>query len=280
MTSGGGTAQVAAVAPRRKSLGRPGAPGAGAIHMVQRNLLVHRRSWLVLVSGFFEPVFYLFAMGVGLSGLVGDVPGPDGEPISYALFVAPALLAASAMNGAVFESTTNIFFKLRFANVYDAVLATPMRPVDIAIGEVGYSLLRGGMYAVAFLAVAGVAGLLRSVVGALLAVPATLLIGYAFAGLGMAASTFMRSWQDFDMVQLVTLPLFLFSATFYPIDVYPGAIQAVARFSPLYHGVEVVRACTLGVFDASVLGHVAVLVLLGSAGMALAHRRLSLLLLR
>jgi len=274
------TSDTAVVAPRERSLGRPGAPGRGAVHLLQRNMLVHRRSWLVLVSGFFEPVFYLFAMGVGLSGLVGEVPGPDGQPISYALFVAPALLAASAMNGAVFESTTNIFFKLRFAKVYDAVLATPMRPIDIAIGEVGYALLRGGLYAVAFLAVAGVAGLLRSAIGAVLAVPATLLIGYAFAGMGMAASTFMRSWQDFDLVQLVTLPLFLFSATFYPIDVYPGPIQAVARFSPLYHGVEVVRACTLGTFDLSIVGHVAVLMVLGTAGMALAHRRLGHLLLR
>ena len=257
----------------------PFVPGS-ALRMLERSALVYRRIWLLIVSGFFEPVFYLFAMGVGLSGLVGEVPGPDGQPISYALFVAPALLAASAMNGAVFESTTNIFFKLRFANVYDAVLATPMRPIDIAIGEVGYALLRGGLYAVAFLAVAGVAGLLRSAIGAVLAVPATLLIGYAFAGMGMAASTFMRSWQDFDLVQLVTLPLFLFSATFYPIDVYPGPIQAVARFSPLYHGVEVVRACTLGTFDLSIVGHVAVLMVLGTAGMALAHRRLGHLLLR
>jgi lipooligosaccharide transport system permease protein len=73
-------------------------------------------------------VFYLFAVGVGIGALVGDVTGPDGQPITYAQYVAPALLAASAMNGAVFESTMNIFFKLRFQKTYDGVLATPMEP--------------------------------------------------------------------------------------------------------------------------------------------------------
>ena len=121
--------------------------------LVERSLLVNRRAWLAVVSGFFEPLFYLFAMGVGFGKLVGDVTGPGGEPISYVAFVAPALLAASAMNGAVYDATFNIFFKFKYAKLYDAMLATPLGPLDVAIGEIAWALLRGGMYAFGFLAV-------------------------------------------------------------------------------------------------------------------------------
>src|SRR6266540_7451489 len=89
-----------------------------ARHLVERNYLLFRRGWIVLVSGFFEPLFYLLSIGVGISQLVGDVPGPDGPPVPYTLFIAPAMLASSAMNGAVLETTFNVFFKLRYAKVY------------------------------------------------------------------------------------------------------------------------------------------------------------------
>ena len=248
--------------------------GTRAGRLLERNLLVYRRTWMILFSGFAEPVFYLFAVGTGLGQLVGDVVGPDGTPVTYAEFVAPALLAASAMNGAVFESTFNIFFKLRFARTYDAVLSTPMQPNDIAVGEVSWSLLRGGLYAIGFLVVAAAMGLLRSP-WAVLALPAALLIGFAFAAVGMASSTFMRTWQDFDLVTLVTLPLFLFSATFYPIDVYPEALQPLIRLSPLYHGVELVRATMIGVVDLSILGHLAFLLAMGAIGVTVSARRFS-----
>src|SRR3990172_7200164 len=88
------------------------APRAGRV--VERNILVYRRIWLVLVSGFFEPLFYLLGIGFGIGSMVGSLPGPDGQPIPYPLFVAPALMATSAMNGAIYDSTFNIFFKLNF----------------------------------------------------------------------------------------------------------------------------------------------------------------------
>jgi lipooligosaccharide transport system permease protein len=250
-----------------------------ARYLLERNVLVYRRVWLVIVSGFFEPVFYLFAIGVGIGELVGSFVAPDGTVIDYADFVAPALLAASAMNGAILESTMNIFFKLRYDKVYDAMLATPLSPGDIAVGEIGWSLIRGGLYATAFLIVMAAMGLILSPWG-VLALPAALLIGFAFAACGMAATTYMRSWQDLDMVTLVTLPLFLFSATFYPLSVYPNWLQAVARLSPLYHGVELVRACTFGVFDPSVIVHVGYLVTMGIIGLAIANRRMAKLLLK
>lgn len=255
----------------------PFVPGS-ALRMLERSVLVYRRIWVVIFSGFFEPVFYLFSIGVGIGKLVGDVPGPGGEPVTYAAFVAPALLAASAMNGAVYESTFNIFFKMKYGKVYDAILSTPMLPRHIAIGEIAWSLGRGLIYSVAFLIVITTFGFVRSA-WAVMAIPAAVLIGFAFGAVGMTATTFMKSWQDFAIINMVTLPLFLFSGTFYPLEVYPEAIQTIARFSPLYHGVELIRASTLGYFDVSILGHLAFLLGMGAIGVAITARRLDKLLL-
>jgi len=247
--------------------------GGGATKMLERNFLVYRRVWVVIFSGFFEPIFYLFSIGIGLGELVGDVTGPGGRPVEYAAFVAPALLGASAMNGAILESTFNIFFKLRYGKVYDAILATPMLPRHIAIGEIAWSLGRGAIYASAFLLVMTVAGYTQSA-WAVMAIPAAVLIGFAFAAVGMAATTFMKSWQDFDLINMVTLPLFLFSGTFYPLEVYPDIFQVLTKVSPLYHGVELIRALTLGVFDFSLVGHIGFLVTMGAIGVAITARRL------
>jgi lipooligosaccharide transport system permease protein len=252
--------------------------GGGVSKILERNVMVYRRLWLIVFSGFFEPIFYLFSIGIGLGELVGDVTGPGGAPIEYAAFVAPALLGASAMNGAIFESTFNIFFKLRYGKVYDAILATPMLPRHIAIGEITWSLGRGVLYASAFLVVITAFGYVHSA-WAIMAVPAAVLIGFAFGAVGMATTTFMKSWQDFDLVNMVTLPLFLFSGTFYPLDVYPDIFQVLTKFSPLYHGVELIRALTLGVLDVSLVGHVSFLVVMGAIGVAITSRRLNTLLL-
>lgn len=256
----------------------PVRPGARAHRVLERNTLVFRRSWTIIVSGFFEPIFYLFSIGIGIGELVGEVSGPGGEAIEYTAFVAPALLAASAMNGAVFESTMNIFFKLKYGKIYDAMLSTPLVPWDIALGEIGWSLLRGAIYTAGFLVVMLAMGLIQSG-WAILVLPAATLIGFAFGAAGMAATSFMRSWQDFDLVTLVTLPLFLFSATFYPLDVYPPAIQTLTQISPLYHSVELVRSLTLGTFDASLFGHIGFLVAMGTIGLMITGRRLGRLLL-
>ena len=206
---------------------------------------VYRAGWLVLLSGIFEPLFYLFSVGVGVSQLVGDVELPGGELVSYTAFVAPAMLASSAMNGALYDATFNLFFKLKYDKLYDAVLATPVTPVDIAAGEIGWALMRGAFYSAAFLVVMLVMGLVVSW-WALLALPAAVLIGFAFAAMGMACTTFMKSWQDFEYITLVTLPMFLFSATFYPLDVYPASLQWVVRCSPLYHAATLLRELTTG----------------------------------
>jgi lipooligosaccharide transport system permease protein len=248
--------------------------GAGMARMlVERNARSFKTFWPTIVSGFFEPVFYLFSLGVGLGTVVGEVDAGDGRIVPYAVFVAPALLAASAMNGAVFDTTGNVFFKLKYARVYDSVLATPLGPRDVAVGEVAWAQLRGSAYAAAFLVVMVLAHVITSW-WAVLTLPAATLIGLAFAGVGMAATTYMRSWQDIDLVQLAVLPMFLFSATFYPLSTYPPPLQWVVQVTPLYHAVALTRELALGMVGWATLGHAVYLVVLGLVGMIVAARRL------
>lgn len=254
------------------------APVAPWRHVVARNVRVARRIWPAIVSGAMEPAFYLYAVGVGIGAFVGDLTAPDGSMVSYATFVAPALLAASAMNGAVTEATYNVHAKIAYDRTYVAMLATPLRPIDLAIGEIAYSQVRGAMYGLGFLVIAAVGGLVPSLVGGLLALPMATLVGLAFGAVAMVGTTWMRSWQDYDFIQLVTLPMFLFSATFYPLDVYPVWLQRVALASPLYHAVEAVRACWFLTFDASLVAHVLVLVAMAVVGLLVVRRRLTVLL--
>jgi lipooligosaccharide transport system permease protein len=248
-------------------------------HLVHRNLLVARRTWLLFVSGLFEPFFYLFSIGVGIGGLVGGVVTDTGTTLSYEAFVAPGLLAAAAMNGAIYDSVFNLFFKLRYSKLYDAVLATPLSAADAAVGETAWSLLRGATYSAAFLVIMGILGLIGSW-WAVLALPAAVLIGFAFGAVGLAATTFLRGWQDFEFMQLVLLPLFLFSTTFYPLSTYPGPLQVVVACTPLYQGIELVRGLTTGQVGWALLGHAAYLAVLGLVGLSIGARRLSGLLLR
>jgi len=251
--------------------------------IVQRNMLVYRHSFMVIFSGFFEPLFYLFSMGLGVGSLIGKVPLGNGTSVSYVVFVAPALLASSAMNGAIYETSNNFFEKLKYAKLYDAIIATPMSLADVARGEIMWALLRGSLYAVGFLAVVGVLGVaglgLFSSPLALLAFPAATVVGFAFAGAGMAATTFVRQWRDFDYLQLAIMPMFLFSGTFYPIDAYPPALQAFVQVTPLYRGVHLIRALTTGNADATLLIDLVYLLAMGAIGLAITSRRLGKLLL-
>jgi lipooligosaccharide transport system permease protein len=249
-----------------------------AARLVERNILSYRRMWPAFASGIFEPVFYLFSLGVGLGPLVGDLPGPGGRLLEYPAFVAPGLLAAAAMNGAMIDATFGLFFKLKYAKTYEAVLATPLEIEDVALGEVAWSLLRGGIYSTLFVVVMAAQGTIESWWGLLL-VPACLLVAAAFAAAGMACATFMRGWQDFDYVQLVLLPLFLFSTTFYPLSTYPRALQLVVWCTPLFHGVQLLRSLSVGVVGPSTLVHVGVLVALAAIGLTVVKRRLRILLI-
>jgi lipooligosaccharide transport system permease protein len=244
--------------------------------LIERNYLVFRSTWLVLISGVFEPVFFLASIGVGIGKLVGHVHG-GGAVVSYSQFVAPGLMASAAMNGAIYESTFNIFFKLKYAKTYEAVLATPVGVTDIALGEIGWALIRGAFYAAVFLAVMAIAGLVTSW-WALLAVPAAVLLGFAFGAVGMAATSYMTTWQDFEFVQMAIIPMFLFSATFSPLSTYPAAMQWVVRVTPLYQGVTLLRDLSLGTVSAPTAGHALYLAVMGALGLRIAIRRLGELL--
>jgi lipooligosaccharide transport system permease protein len=257
----------------------PAFPRGRSWKVVERNFMVYRRGWIMFLSGFLEPVFYLFSIGIGVGGLVGDFQLADGTVISYAAFVAPGMLAASAMNGAIFDSTYNIFFRFKYAKLYDAMLATPLRPWDLASGEITWALLRGTSYSAMFVVVMVAMGLVQSW-WTILAIPASMLIGFAFAGVGMALTTWMKSWQDFEYVQLAILPMFLLSATFYPLSTYSESIAWLVEATPLYQGVALVRDLTIGTVGTHDLVHATYLAVMGAVGLAVASRRLAVLLLK
>jgi lipooligosaccharide transport system permease protein len=245
--------------------------------ILHRKYLVFRRGWLAFLTGFLEPVFYLFSIGVGVGQLVAGFAF-NGQVIPYAEFVAPGMLAASAMNGSVLDATYNFFFKLKYNKLFDQMLATPLTTTDIARGELTWSLLRGGVYSAAFLGVMAAMGLVHSW-WSVLAVPAALLVGAAFGAVGMALTTFMRSWQDFDYVTLATLPLFLFSATFFPLSAFPAGVRWLVEISPLYRAAVLMRELSTGLMTWESAVSVGYLVVMGALGLLVVRRRLDALLL-
>ncbi|MGH8960103.1 MAG: ABC transporter permease [Jatrophihabitantaceae bacterium] len=253
---------------------------AGRSHVVlERAFKVYRRAWMLIFSGFFEPLFYLFSLGTGLHSLVGAVVGPGGHIISYTEFIAPALLASSAMNGAIYDSTMNVFFKMKYGKIYDGMLATSLGPMDVAVGEIAWALIRGGIYSAGFMVVMLAMGLTSSW-WALAMLPAALLIAFAFGAVGMAVTTYMKTFQDLDMVQVAVLPMFLFSGTFYGLDVYPAWLRWVVECLPLTHGIALLRELDAGVIEWSMIGHLCYFLAMAAVGVLITARRLDRLLLR
>lgn len=243
--------------------------------MVQRNLLIYKHGWMVIFSGFFEPLFYLLSLGLGLGAMV-----PDIGDISYSAFVAPGLLAASCMNGAITDGFFNIFFKLHFQKTYDGILATPMRVSDVAFGEALWALTRGSIYAAAFLVVVLLVGELLGPpmllsTWAVLAFPAAVLVAASFSAMALCITSFVRRIEQFDVVMgLVVMPMFLFSGTFFPVSRFPDPFEWVVQAVPLYHAVEMLRQLTTGAIQPSLASHVAYLLLAGAAAFVVAMWRL------
>jgi len=266
---------------RRSVLLRMVPPGSYAGRpwvLLERSALVYRRSWLIIFSGFFEPLFYLLSFGSGLGKLVGGVHAPNGHPLTYAQYIAPALLASSAMNGAVADSTMNVFFKLKFAKLYDGMLASSLGVLDVALGEIGWAVSRGGLYSVGFVVVMLAMHLVLSP-WALLLVPAALIVGFGFAAVGMAVTTYLRSWQDLQLVTLFTLPMFLFSGTFYGLSAYPLWLRFLVECLPLNHAVVLMRSLAVGDIHAGLLWHLAYFVGMAAIGLRITTRRLGTLLM-
>ncbi|MCD6640131.1 MAG: ABC transporter permease [Nocardioides sp.] len=252
---------------------------AGAMRVITlRNYTTYKRYWKLFATGFLEPVFYLFSIGIGVGQLIDSFEF-NGQQVSYAAFVAPAMLATSAFNGALLDSTYNVFFKLKYDKLYDQMLATPLTTADVARSEILWGQLRGAVYGAAFLLVMTAMGLVQSW-WAVLALPAAVLIGFAFSAVCMGLTTFMKSFQDFDKITLAQLPMFLFSATFFPVSAYgDGLLRWVVEVTPLYRGVVLCRELTTGALSWASAWSVVYLVVMGLLGLLLVRRRLDTLLL-
>ena len=199
--------------------------------------------------------------------------------VSYAAFIAPGLLATSAMNGAIYDSTWNVFFKLHESRLYHGMLATSLGPLDVALGEIGWALLRGLIYAVGFMAVVAPLGLIPSWWG-ILAIPAAVLIAFGFASLGMAITSYFTSFQQMNLINIFLLPMFLFSGSFYPLTVFSGWIQGIIKALPLWQAIDLVRGLTLGVINIGLLGHVLYFLIMIAGGLLFTTKRLTALFMR
>ncbi|MEY3561497.1 MAG: hypothetical protein RL068_649 [Actinomycetota bacterium] len=272
--------QAVAIAEKRAK--RPGSSvySGRASVLIERSLYAAKSSnWLIIVSGFVEPVLYLLAFGFGIGQLIGDMQDGNGNPVSYAAYIAPALLATSAMNGAIYDATWNVFFKMHFGKVYQVMLSSSLGPMDVALGEIAWALLRGAAYSIGFMAIVAPLGLVTNAWG-LLAIPAATLIAFGFASLGMAITSYMRNFQQMNWVNFFLLPMFLFSGTFFPVSVYPEWIQLIVKALPLWQGVDLVRSLMLGVVDWSVFGHILYFVVMIAAGLTFTTVRLKALFMR
>jgi len=153
------------------------------------------------------------------------------------------------------------------------MVATPLRPFEIALGELGWAMIRGVLYALAFLGLM-IALELTSPGWAVAALFASLLVGVTFGAIGMSVATVLRTWQDFDYLGVAIFALFLFSGTFAPVSSYPAALRIVIECTPLYHAVELIRGLTTGAPSWGTLIHVAYLVALAAVGLTIAGRRM------
>lgn len=232
----------------------------GMLRVVEREARIYRRLWRgTAFSTFVGPVLFLGAMGLGLGGLVDERAG-DVDGVGYLVFVAPGLLAATAVQMGASDGLWPTMGGFKWTRHFYAVVASPLSPGDVLGGQLAWEAIRTSLQAVVFLAVAAVLGAVPSLWG-VLAWPAAVLAALAVhAPLAAFAATREHDQSFFVVMRLVVQPMFLFSGTFFPIDELPGWLQALAVASPLWHGVELCRAATTGRADlAAVLGHVAVL---------------------
>jgi lipooligosaccharide transport system permease protein len=236
---------------------RPSFPGfatvvGGAARILQRNLLVYRRTWRgSLFGSFLTPLLYLTAMGIGLSTLMANGGSSMLGGVSYVDFLGPGILASSCMQSASFESTYPIMGKIMWRKNYEAILATPIQVHHLLLGELSWIAFRMTTMSSVFLVVLTLFGIPRSPL-ALLAIPFAVLTGLSFAAPIMAFSATRTNDSGFAaLFRFVVNPLFLFSGTFFPVSQLPDAIEGVAAATPLYHGVALIRGAVLDAMPSS-----------------------------
>ena len=273
---------LSAIAIAEKRKGKPGeAIYSGRSRVVLERSWIQFKSsaWIVVASGFIEPLLNLVVFGFGVGQFIGNIQLENGRSVSYASFVVPGLLATAAMMGAIMDATWNVFFKIHESRLYHAMLATSLGPMDVALGEIAWALLRGALYSSAFMIVVTPLGLIESW-WALLAIPAGALIGFGFAAIGMAATSYMTSFQHMGMINIVILPITLFSGSFFPLSILPSWIANIVRWTPLTQGIDLMRMLTLGTVDSSIWVHVLYFTLFIAGGLYFTTRRLNALFMK
>jgi lipooligosaccharide transport system permease protein len=241
--------------------------GPPLLRVVEREAQVFRRLWRGSVfSNFLTPVLFLAAIGVVLGELVDESTG-EVAGLTYLAFVTPGLLAASAMQSAASDSLWPVMAGHKWLRTHHAMVATPVRPLDVYAGSLAWTAARTTMSSSAFLLVAALLGGVPSRWG-VLAVPASVLCALAFASVLSAFAATQDTDVAFPVImRLGIVPLFLFSGTFFPVEQLPVALRPLAAASPLWHGVELARAATTGSVDPlPALGHVVVLLAVTAAG--------------
>jgi len=232
------------------------------LRALERELLVFARTWRgSAFSAFVQPILFLAAMGLGLGGLVEGGVGAGGD-LDYLEFVAPGLLAASALMATAGEALWGVMGGVKWMGQFSGMVATPMTPGDVYGGLVLSAGVRAGLAAVAFLAVAAGLGGVASLWAPLAVLAAVLLAMVTTAAL---AAWSVRRQDDLTfslIMRLGVVPLFLFSGTFFPVEQLPDALEPLVALSPLWHGVEVARDATTGALDGWTAVHAAVLVAL------------------
>jgi lipooligosaccharide transport system permease protein len=244
----------------------------------QRNLRVYRKNWKIsFIPPFLEPLFYLIAFGVGMSGLVGNLRY-QGSDISYVSFIAPALIGVSIMYNSFFETTYASFVRMYYQKTFDAMLATPLSLEEVITGEIVWGATKSLIAAAIMMVVIGFFGLIQFPEGLLL-LPLAVLGGIAFASIGMFFTGIVANIEMFNLpVFLFVTPMFLFSGTFFPLENLPPWAQQFALVFPLTHLTNLARAFSFGRIDLSLLWGIGYLLLFSFIFFPLAilkmHRRL------
>ena len=245
------SSEIAAVQPA-VPLELPKLPGAAAlaVRAFQCWLLMYQRTWRASIwSSVFGPLFYLGAMGYGLGSLVDKNGTASLGGVPYVVFVAPAVLAVTAMNSGLTNALFPVFGGMHWNKIYLAARATMLRPGDIFRGHLLFMAMRIAMNSACFIVAMAAFGLIRSP-WAVLLLPASTLLGFAFATPSAAwAVTLDHDTEMNYPIRFGAVPLMLFSGTFFPIAQLPGWIRWVAYATPLWHGVALCRALSLGDID-------------------------------